>query len=296
MKMTYIPKIQGNMKGYKTIYTTRATSRIIDGSYNSIYKGRSMNFDELREYVVGDDIKDVDWKASSRSQKILVRQYIAEKKHNLMLVMDAGRKMLANANETQEKREIALMAAGTLAYMVGSNGDFVSCTYAAKDGVKHFPFKTGLMNVENILAAYNSDVNVDCRSGISQSLEFIIRNFRRRMIMLIVTDAEGIMEIDEGLIRQLKVIHDILLVKVSDADAMGKRVFDMENDMYIPDFFGKDKKLARIESQRRMQLERQCSDKLKKLGVSCVCVSELENIEERIVDLLGRHKNESSLR
>ena len=254
MKMTYIPKIQGNMKGYKTIYTTRATSRIIDGSYNSIYKGRSMNFDELREYVVGDDIKDV------------------------------------------EKREIALMAAGTLAYMVGSNGDFVSCTYAAKDGVKHFPFKTGLMNVENILAAYNSDVNIDCRSGISQSLEFVIRNFRRRMIMLIVTDAEGIMEIDEGLIRQLKVIHDILLVKVSDADAMGRRVFDMENDMYIPDFFGKDKKLARIEGQRRMQLEMQCSDKLKKLGVSCVCVSELENIEERIVDLLGRHKNESSLR
>ena len=61
--MTYVPFIQGNMKGMKTIYTTRATSRIIDGSYNSIYKGRSMNFDELREYVAGDDIKDVDWNA-----------------------------------------------------------------------------------------------------------------------------------------------------------------------------------------------------------------------------------------
>ena len=56
MKMTYISRIQGNMKGYKTIYTTKATSRIIDGSYNSIYKGRSMNFDELRDYVVGDEI------------------------------------------------------------------------------------------------------------------------------------------------------------------------------------------------------------------------------------------------
>lgn len=296
MKMTYIPRIQGNMKGYKTIYTTRATSRIIDGSYNSIYKGRSMNFDELREYVTGDDIKDVDWKASSRSQKLLVRQYIAEKKHNVMLVMDAGRKMLANANETQEKREIALMAAGTLAYMVGSNGDFVSATYAAEDGVKHFPFKTGLMNVERILAAYHSDVTVDCRSGISQSLEFITRNFRRRMIMLIVTDAEGILEIDESLIRQLKVVHDILLVKVSDADTTGKGVYDMGEDMYIPDFFSKDKKLARIEAQRRVQLERQCSDKLKKLGVSYVCVSQLENMEESIVELLGRHKNESSSR
>ena len=97
MKMTYISRIQGNMKGYKTIYTTKATSRIIDGSYNSIYKGRSMNFDELREYVVGDDIKDMDWKASARSQKLLVRQYIAEKKHNIMLVMDAGKRMLGYA-------------------------------------------------------------------------------------------------------------------------------------------------------------------------------------------------------
>ena len=76
MKMTYISRIQGNMKGYKTIYTTKATSRIIDGSYNSIYKGRSMNFDELREYVVGDDIKDMDWKASARSQKLLVRRRV----------------------------------------------------------------------------------------------------------------------------------------------------------------------------------------------------------------------------
>ena len=87
------------MKGYKTIYTTKATSRIIDGSYNSIYKGRSMNFDELREYVVGDDIKDMDWKASARSQKLLVRQYIAEKKHNIMLVMDAGKILLDDTPE-----------------------------------------------------------------------------------------------------------------------------------------------------------------------------------------------------
>ena len=109
MKMTYVPLIQGNMKGMKTIYTTRATSRIIDGSYNSIYKGRSMNFDELREYVAGDDIKDVDWNATARSQKVLVRQYIAEKKHNIMLVLDTNRRMLANANETQEKKNVALM-------------------------------------------------------------------------------------------------------------------------------------------------------------------------------------------
>ena len=78
MRMNYISKVQSNLKGNTNIQTNRATSRILDGSYHSIYKGRSMNFDELREYVAGDDIKDMDWKASARSQKLLVRQYIAE--------------------------------------------------------------------------------------------------------------------------------------------------------------------------------------------------------------------------
>ena len=111
MKMTYIPKIQGNMKGYKTIYTTRATSRIIDGSYNSIYKGRSMNFDELREYVVGDDIKDVDWKASSRSQKILVRQYIAEKKKELISLVHSCENELTSFDTQNEEIRQALIRA-----------------------------------------------------------------------------------------------------------------------------------------------------------------------------------------
>ena len=78
MKLNYVSRISFGLQRYKTIATNRATSRVLDGSYNSIYKGRSMNFDELREYVPGDDIKDIDWKATSRSQKVLVRQYIAE--------------------------------------------------------------------------------------------------------------------------------------------------------------------------------------------------------------------------
>ena len=66
MNLDYVSKIKFGLKRYKTIATDKTTSRVLDGSYNSIYKGRSMNFDELREYVPGDDIKDIDWKATSR--------------------------------------------------------------------------------------------------------------------------------------------------------------------------------------------------------------------------------------
>ena len=88
IQMSNILKVKANLRKYKTIKTNKSTSRIIDGSYNSVYKGRSMNFDELRDYVPGDEIRDIDWKATARSQKVLVRQFIAEKKHNIMLVID----------------------------------------------------------------------------------------------------------------------------------------------------------------------------------------------------------------
>ena len=109
MNLDYVSKIKFGLKRYKTIATDKATSRVLDGSYNSIYKGRSMNFDELREYVPGDDIKDIDWKATSRSQKVLIRQYIAEKRHNIMLIMDANRRMLAETKAGEEKGEVALI-------------------------------------------------------------------------------------------------------------------------------------------------------------------------------------------
>lgn len=292
MKMTYIARIQGRMKGHKTIYTTHATSRIIDGSYNSIYKGRSMNFEDLREYVQGDEIRDIDWKASARSQRMLVRQYIAEKKHNIMLVPDTNRRMLANANDTQEKYDVALMTAGTLAYMVSGNGDYVSATYASSEGIKHFPFKTGLMNVERILASYHSEVTMDNHSDIGDALSFIAKNFHRRMIILIVTDMEGVMELEENVVRQLLVLHDILLVNVADVGSSGRGVYNLSEDSYIPEFFTRDRRLARLEREKRAELEKKCGDKLKRLGVSCVVVDTEDNIEQKISNLLGRHRIE----
>lgn len=292
MKMIYIPRIQGNMKGYRTIHTNKATSRIIDGSYNSIYKGRSMNFDELREYVIGDDIKDVDWKASARSRRMLVRQYTAEKKHNVMLIMDTNRRMLANINDIQEKYDAAILAAGTLAYMVSGNGDYISATFSENGAVRHFPFSTGIMNVESILAGYDRAVTDENVSELEQPLEFIAKNFRRRMIILIVTDARGIQNIPERLVRQLMALHDVILVGVNDADAFGDGVFDMAGGSYIPEFFSKDKKLIEIERGRRLEIEAECRDKLKRLGVSFSMIDNTDDMDEQIVGLLEKHKLE----
>lgn len=292
MRLKYIQKIQKSLKRYKTIHTNRATSRLLDGSYHSIYKGRSLNFDELREYVAGDDIKDIDWNASARNQKLLVRQYIAEKKHNIMLIMDTNRRMLANANDEQEKKEVALMSAGTLAYLVSGNGDYVSATYATEKSVQHFPFKTGLMNVENILAHYDRDVTMENRSDINAPLEYVIHNFRRRMILIIVTDIEGIRSMTESVLKRLLIMHDVLIINIGDALSGGRQVFDMDRNTYLPEFFTRDKKLMKIENARREAVNREVEEKLKHLGIAVSTIDCTEELDEKIIELLNKHKIE----
>ena len=79
MRMDHIGRIKGNI----SISTNVKTANILDGAYKSIFKGKSLNFEELREYNLGDSVKDIDWRASARSMNILVREYVAEKKHNI---------------------------------------------------------------------------------------------------------------------------------------------------------------------------------------------------------------------
>ena len=290
MRLEYISRIKDGLKRYKTISTKKTTSRVLDGSYNSIYKGRSMNFDELREYVPGDDVKDIDWKATSRSQKVLIRQYIAEKKHNIMLVMDTNRRMLADTSEGEEKKEVALIGGGSLAYMVTSNGDYVSAIYSDGEKMCRFPFRMGFLNLETILSGYNKAVSLKNNSNIDQSLEYIIRNIRRRMIVVIVTDMEGISKVSESLLRQLILVHDVLLINVSDADVFGKNVYGIEQSDYLPAYITRSKKLRKLQQDEKRRVLAECDNKLKRNGIAMTTIRSSSHVERGIIELLEKHK------
>ncbi len=293
MNMKYISQITSNLKQYKTIRTNRVTSRILDGSYRSVYKGRSMNFDELREYIVGDDIKDMDWKASARSQKLLVKQYIAEKKHNIMLVLDTNRRMAADTLKLQEKREVALMSAGTLAYLINQNNDYTGAIFPTEHSIQHFPFRTGLMNIENILEQYHKSVTMENLSCINTALDYIVQNFRRNMILIIVTDIQGIAEIPDTTLKRLLVMNDVLMINVSDATVSSQhnekmQVYSLEKNRYLSRFFTRDQKLAKLLEEKQQKIYQECVSKLKHHGISFVTVNHTQEIQQTIVELLTK--------
>ena len=102
MITNYVKEIKAKVD----IYSAKKTTNVFDGSYKSVFKGNGMNFEDLREYVPGDEISSIDWKATSRSGTVLVKRYMAEKKHNIMLIFDSGKKMLADTKEQQTKKDI----------------------------------------------------------------------------------------------------------------------------------------------------------------------------------------------
>ena len=288
MRMSYITEIQKCMPGYIALKTNRTTSRLLDGSYMSVLKGRSMNFDELRDYVPGDDIKDMDWKASARSRKLLVRQYVAEKKHNVMFVFDTNRRMLGQTQGLEEKCQLALLSGGGAAYLVNRNGDYVSAVFASPKTLQYFPFKTGLGNIETILSHVRRATTLDNTTTVNTALDYILRNFRRKMLIVIVTDLQGAMEIKDETMKRLLVSNDLFFLLTQDVGLDGKKLYSVSRQTYLPAYFARDKKLKKRVNQKKEKLEGELTRRLNRLGVPGVFVNENEQIYEKLTELFQR--------
>ena len=287
MKIDYIKKIKANI----SIYASKKTSNILDGEYKSIYKGRSLDFDDLREYVIGDDIKYIDWKSSARSGKTLIRRYIAEKKHNILFVLDTGKKMLGDTKKIEPKKELAIMTMGTLAYLVNHHGDMIGSMYNTYKGLQYYPLKTGIQNIQKMIYHYESDIDKDTGRNLNDILIHISQYMKRKMIIFIITDIVGIENIQEDVLKKLTIQNDVMVINISDADITGNKGYDMDNESYIPEIILKDMKLHNIEEKIKNQLYEAAFKKFKKYKISMVTIDEEKEIVNKIIELLERHKN-----
>ena len=86
------------IKTQLVIHSRRKVTGLLEGQYASLHAGRSLDFSDLRDYLPGDDVSDIDWKASARTGSLLVKRYVADRKHTLFLLVDTGRELAALAD------------------------------------------------------------------------------------------------------------------------------------------------------------------------------------------------------
>ncbi|MBA3605023.1 MAG: DUF58 domain-containing protein [Actinomycetota bacterium] len=189
----------------------------LGGEYPSVHKGRSMDFDDLREYIRGDDVKDVDWKASARSGTILLKRYVAIRKHNVLLVVDTGRSMAARAAGGDQKRDVAIMAAGVLGQIAIQHGDLVGLLAGDAGGLVRAPLRQTNAHLELVLRQIDARIDAaGAPSDLAGLLEAVRRSTSRRMILLVVTDDAPLTDEHRSILRRLRVQHEILWLTIND--------------------------------------------------------------------------------
>lgn len=280
IKLNYINRIKANI----SIYSNKKTTNILDGTYKSIFKGKSMNFENLREYVINDDVKDIDWKSSARSRSPLVKQYIAEKKHNILLVMDSGIKMDADTDKLENKKELALFSAGTIGYIAIKNNDYVGMIYQGEK-IEFKPFKYNLYNLEEYLNNYKKQATKK-ENNINDILNYIAKNITKKSIIFIITDLDGINKIEEQTLKRLHQNNDISIININDNLMTGENLFDVSDNEFIPKMFLKDKKLNELEQKLKYQLFKDNETKLKKNNINHTSISTIKELNIKIIELL----------
>ncbi len=286
MKLNYINKIKANI----SIHSNKRSTNILEGTYKSIYRGKSMNFENLREYTLDDDVKDIDWKSSARNRIPLVKQFIAEKKHNILLIVDTGLKMMADTDKHESKKELALFSAGTIGYLAIKNNDYVAMLFKDRK-VVYKPFKYNLYNLEQYLCDYAANKQEE-DIEIEELIEYAVKNIPKKKIVFIITDLAGMNSIKTPTLKKLKYNSDISIININDNYMTGEDVFDIKEKNYIPSIFLEDKKLFETEKNIKEKILQDNIDRFKNLNIKTTTISNLEELDEEIIKLLEERKYE----
>ena len=118
-------------------------------------------------------IKDIDWKATARSSGIRIRRYQAIRKHNILLVVDTGRHMAATSKSGSNKRDISIMAAGVLGYIVLRHSDLIGLVSGDAKNNTYIPFKSDDRHIEQLLR--HIEKSTQLAAAAARSLFFSVR-------------------------------------------------------------------------------------------------------------------------
>jgi uncharacterized protein (DUF58 family) len=195
------------------IRTSRVTSEALSGTYHSAFRGRGVEFEEVRPYVVGDDVRTIDWNVSARAGSPHVKMFREERELCVMLAVDLSGS-LDFGTQSQFKRELVAEMAATIAFSAIRNGDKVGLL-AFTDRIERFvPPRKGTRHVLRIVRELLALHPQGRGTRLAAAVDEVTRIVRRRSVLFVISDF-----MDTGWERALSMArsrHDVIPVVVSD--------------------------------------------------------------------------------
>ena len=169
------------------IYTKRLVNDQLAGSYQSVFKGRGMAFEEVRQYQPGDDIRLIDWNVSARMNDIYVKLFVEEREMTVMLLVDMSASSLFGTGE-QNKREIAAEMAAVVAFSAIKNNDRVGLIIFTDQVEKFVPPKKGKKHVLRVITEILTFKPQSRLTDLACGLEFLGRVTKRGSVVFMLSD------------------------------------------------------------------------------------------------------------
>jgi uncharacterized protein (DUF58 family) len=203
--------------------TNRIVTETLAGQYHSVFKGQGMNFDEVREYQPGDDVRSIDWNVTARMNHPFIKKFVEERELTVMLVVDLSGSGLFGSRE-QSKRELAAEIASVLAFSAIRNSDKVGLLLFTDEVEKFVPPRKGRSHVLRVIREVLYFEPKRRGTDLVNALEFMGRVLPHKAIVVVISDflfpeGEGNRVLPPTIqtaLRQANRRHDVVAVHVTD--------------------------------------------------------------------------------
>ncbi|MCP5520770.1 MAG: DUF58 domain-containing protein [Verrucomicrobiales bacterium] len=193
--------------------TNRLVSERMAGQYHSVFKGQGMNFDEVREYQPGDDVRSIDWNVTARMNHPFVKKFVEERELTVVLVVDLSGSGLFGSGD-RSKREQAAEIASVLAFSAIRNNDKVGLILFTDRVEKYVPPRKGRRHVLRVIREILMHEPVHHGTDLTAALDYMAHVIHQRAIVVVISDflgesAPSRKQIDAHLRRSVVLSHSL---------------------------------------------------------------------------------------
>ena len=278
------------------IRTNRIVTETLAGAYHSVFKGQGMNFDEVREYQPGDDVRSIDWNVTARMNHPFIKKFVEERELTLMLIVDVSGSGLFGSRG-QSKRELAAEIASVLAFSAIRNNDKVGLILFSSEVEKFIPPRKGRSHVLRVIREVLFFEPKHRGTDLNNALEFFLRVQSHKAITVVVSDfigspsaprrgleqrtrpqmmlLESLAQASFTMLRQANRKHDLVAVQVTDPRELelpdlGRLVFQDAETGEIVEVNTGDARKRKAFAERQAKEHEQLLRLLRRVGIDTI--------------------------
>lgn len=195
------------------ITTNRLVTDTFAGAYHSVFKGRGMEFDEVREYQYGDDIRAIDWNVTARTGKAYVKKYVEERELTVMIMVDASASIYFGSS-VMTKNKMAAEIAAVLAFSAIRNNDKVGLIIFTDEVELFIAPKKGKSHVLRLIREVLYFQPKGKTTNLAKALEYLTKVIHHKSVSFVISDF-----FDQEFKTQMRIAnkyHDLIAITLND--------------------------------------------------------------------------------